>query len=325
MDTLECMRIFVNVATVGGFTSAAKRLDIGVPAVSRAIAQLETSLNSRLLNRTTRRVALTEAGERYLCRCRDILSSFDDAQAEARSATAQPKGRLRVHALSSFGHQLLIPAVLQYQQRFPELRVEAAVTGASGKLLEDGYDVSIVIAPALPNSCLVSVRLGTIAGVVCGSPAYLAKYGEPDTPQDLSAHHCLQLTAPAFSFEIWERKDTGERLSVNARAAHLTVNAMEALEPAASKGLGIAILPAGMALSGLRSRALVRVLADYSVQPVNVYAVYQSRRFLDAKIRAFVDLLKEEVPAILEADEHALSVLEGWSEAARAPIAARAA
>src|SRR5689334_15524019 len=131
MDTLQCKRIFVTVAGDGGFTSAAKRLNIKVPAVSRAVAQLESSLNSRLLNRTTRRVAVTEAGERYLHRCREILSNVDDAQAEARSATTYPTGRLRVHALSSFGHQLLIPAVLQYQQRFPELSVDVAMTGPS--------------------------------------------------------------------------------------------------------------------------------------------------------------------------------------------------
>ncbi|HTH73318.1 MAG TPA: LysR family transcriptional regulator [Trinickia sp.] len=310
MDTLECMRIFVHVATDGGFTSAAKRLNIKVPAVSRAIAQLETRLSSRLFHRTTRRVALTETGERYLSRSVEILSSYDDAEAEARSATAHPSGRLRVHARSSFGHQLLVPAVLQYQQRFSSLCIEVAMTGASTRLLEDGYDASIVIASELPNSGLVCVRLGTIGGVVCASPPYLEAHGTPATPEDLSAHHCLQLTAPIFSFDRWTSKRDGARIAVNAGAARLTVNAMEALAPAVTRGLGVAILPAGVALPGLRSKALVPLLREYETQPVNVYAVYRSRRFLDAKIRAFIDVLREEVPAMLDADECALKGLE---------------
>src|SRR5215469_12253430 len=174
MNTLQCMRIFEKVATEGGFASASRRLDLSVAVVSRAIAQLETHLGSRLLNRTTRQVALTEAGERYLRRCQGILSSLEDAEAEARSATSNPTGRLRVHALSSFGHQLVVSSILQYQLRFSSLRVEVTMTGTIPDMLEDGYDASIVVAPELPNSGLVSVRLGSIGGLVCASPRYLA-------------------------------------------------------------------------------------------------------------------------------------------------------
>ena len=311
MDTLECMRIFVKVATDGGFSSAAKRLNLGVPAVSRAVAQLETLLSSRLLNRTTRQVALTEAGERYLRRCEAILSSFDDAQAEARSAMVHPTGRLRVHAVSSFGHQLVMPAVLQYQQKFSSLRVEVTMTGTTTNLLEDGYDASIVVAPDLPSSGWISLRRGRVGGVVCASARYLESYGVPHEPQELQNHHCLQLTTPVFPFDRWMFRGAGERFAVNIGSARLTVNAMEALEPAVARGLGIAILPAGIALRGLRSGAWVRVLPEFEVQPVNVYALYQSRLFLDAKIRAFIDLLREELPSMLEADERELAALAG--------------
>jgi DNA-binding transcriptional LysR family regulator len=311
MDTLQYMRIFVKVASDGGFASAARKLDLTVPRVSRAIAQLETHLSSRLLNRSTRQVALTEAGERYLDRCRDILSSIDDAEAEARSATAQPAGRLRVHALSSFGHQLLVPAILQYQLRFPSLRVEATMTGAIPDMLEDGYDAAIVLAPELRSSGLVSLKLGSIAGVVCASPRYLTSHGVPEDPDDLRLHQCLQLTTPVFPFDKWVFRGAGEPFAVDIGSARLTVNTMEALEPAVTKGLGIAILPPGVALPGLRSGALVRILRKYEAQPVNVYALYPSRQFLDAKIRAFIDLLREEVPLILEADARALAALDG--------------
>jgi DNA-binding transcriptional LysR family regulator len=309
MDTLHCIRIFVKVASDGGFASAARRLNFSVSAVSRAINQLETHLGSRLLNRTTRQIALTEAGERYLRRCEEILSSLDDAEAEARSATANPTGRLRVHALSSFGHQLVVPAILKYQQRFSELRVEVTMSGTIPDMLEDGYDASIVLAPELPSSGLVSLRLGSIRGVVCASPRYLSSHGIPETPEDLREHQCLRLTTSVFPFDKRVFGGVREPFPVNIGSARLTVNAMDALEPAVTGGLGVAILPTGIALPGLRSGALVRLLRGYEAQPVNVYALYPSRRFLDAKIRTFIDLLREEVPSILEADESALANL----------------
>jgi DNA-binding transcriptional LysR family regulator len=309
MNTLQCMRIFEKVAADGGFAAAARKLNLSVTVVSRAIGQLETHLSSRLLHRTTRQVALTEAGERYLRRCQEILSNLDDAEAEARSASANPTGRLRVHALSNFGHQLVVSAILQYQQRFSELRVEVTMTGTIPDMLEDGYDASILLAPELPNSGLVSLRLGSIGGVVCASPRYLASHGVPRAPADLCLHQCLQLTTPVFPFDKWVFRGEGEPVAVNVGSARLAVNTMEALEPAVTKGLGVAILPAAVALPGLQSGALVRILREYEVQPVNVYALYPSRRFLDAKIRAFIDLLREEVPSMLAADERALATV----------------
>jgi DNA-binding transcriptional LysR family regulator len=321
MNTLQCMRIFEKVATDGSFASAARRLDVSTSAVSRGIAQLETYLGSRLLNRTTRQVALTEAGERYLRRCQEILSSLDDAEAEARSASIKPTGRLRVHAHSSFGHQLVVSAIQQYQLRFSSLRVEVTMTGTIPDMLEEGYDASIVVAPELPNSGLVSRTLGSIGGVVCASPQYLADHGVPKLPSDLCKHDCLQLTTPVFPFDKWIFRGTGEQFSVNIGSARLVVNTMETLAPAVIGGLGVAILPAGVALPGLHSGALVRILREYEVQPVNVYALYPSRRFLDAKIRVFIELLRQEVPSMLEADERALATLDGRDIMLRATAA----
>ena len=311
METLQCMRIFIKVATEGGFALAARKLDLPVPSVSREIAQLETHLGSRLLNRTTRRVALTEAGGRYLRRCQGILSSLDDAEAEVRSATTHPTGRLRIHALSSFGHQLMVPAILRYQFRFSSLSVEVTMTGTMPDMLEDGYDASILPAPELPSSGLVSLRLGSIGGVVCTSPQYLASHGVPESPDDLREHQCLQLATPVFPFDKWVFRAAGNLFAVDIGSVRLTVNAMEALEPAVICGLGIAVLPVRIALPGLRSGALVRILREYEAQPVNMYELYKSRRFLDAKIQMFIELLRQEVPSMLEADERALITLDG--------------
>lgn len=185
------------------------------------------------------------------------------------------------------------------------------MTGTMVNMLEDGYDTSIVVARDLPSSGLIGLRLGRIGGVVCASPRYLETYGVPHEPQELQKHHCLQLTTPVFPFDRWMFRGAGERFAVNIGSARLTVNAMEALEPAVALGLGIAILPAGIALRGLRSGAWVRVLPEFEVQPVNVYALYQSRLFLDAKIRSFIDLLREALPSMLEADDRELAALAG--------------
>lgn len=311
MDTLQCMRIFAKVAVEGGFAAAARKLNLTTSVTSRAVSSLENHLGSRLLYRTTRHTALTEAGERYLHRCRQILDHIDEAEAEANAARQHPSGCLRVHALSSFGHHLVVPAVLRYQEQFPSLRIELTLSGAVPDILADGYDVSIVVAPGLPDSGLISIRLGSTSGVVCASPRYLAAHGEPTKPEDLRHHHCLQLATPVFPFNKWIFEGADTPVAVEIGAPRYAVNVIEALEPAVRSGLGIGILPAAVALPGLRSGALKRVLRGYDVQPVVVHALYQSRHFVDAKIRTWISFLREELPVTFEADHRALAALDG--------------
>lgn len=311
MDTLHCMRVFAKVVAEGGFAAAARKLNLTTSVTSRAVSALENHLGSRLLYRTTRNIALTEAGERYLHRCRQILANIDEAEAEAGSARQHPTGCLRVHALSSFGHHLVVPAVLRYQEQFTALRVELTLSGAVPDILEDGYDVSIVVAPTLPDSGLISVRLGSIPGIVCASPQYLAKQGEPKKPEDLRDHRCLQLATPVFPFNKWMFDGAEVPFAVDIGVPRYAVNVIEALEPAIRTGLGIGILPAGIALPGLTSRSLVRVLCGYDVQPVVVHALYQSRQFVDAKIRTWISFLREDLTATFEADRQALAGIEG--------------
>ena len=311
MDTLQCMRIFAKVAAEGGFAAAARKLNLTTSVASRAVSSLEDHLGSRLLHRTTRNTALTEAGERYLHRCRQILANVEEAESEASSARQHPSGCLRVHALSSFGHHLVVPAMLRYQQQFASLRVELTLSGAVPDILEDGYDVSIVVAPGLPDSGLISIRLGSIPGIVCASPRYLARRGQPMQPGDLRDHHCLQLATPVFPINKWMFEGPDTPFAVDIGAPRYAVNVIEALEPAIRAGLGIGILPAGVALPGLASGELVRVLHGYEVQPVVVHALYHSRRFVDAKIRTWISFLREDLSATLAADRQAVARIEG--------------
>src|SRR5579859_6603920 len=168
MDTLQMMRIFVRVAEEGSFTSAAQRLDITTAYASRSVSQLETHLRTRLLNRSTRRSALTDAGQRYLDRCQRILGYIEEAESEAADAQAKPSGRLHVHATTSFGQAYVVPAVVRYRQRYPSVAVELTLSQHVPDIIDEGYDVSLQLSTTeLPDSGLVSQRLGEVGSVLC--------------------------------------------------------------------------------------------------------------------------------------------------------------
>jgi DNA-binding transcriptional LysR family regulator len=206
MDTLQNMRVFVRVVEAGSFTGAAQHLNTTTAYASRAVSDLEAHLRTRLLNRTTRRIALTEAGERYLQRCEQILAYVDQAEAEASDAHARPSGKLKVHAMTSFGQHYVVPAVGRYQKRYPDVHVELTLAARVPDLLDEGYDVALVLAQDLPDSGLVSQRLGSAFSITCASPAYLERNGVPKSPSDLSRHTCLQMVTPMFPTDEWTKR-----------------------------------------------------------------------------------------------------------------------
>ncbi len=169
MDTLQNMRVFVRVVDAGSFTAAAQQMNSTTAYASRAVSDLEAHLRTRLLNRTTRRIALTEAGERYLQRCEQILAYVDQAEAEAGDAHARPSGKLKVHCFTSLGQHYLVPAIARYRERYPDVHVELTLAQRMPDLLDEGYDVAIVVGRDLPDSGLVSQRLGESHSVVCAS------------------------------------------------------------------------------------------------------------------------------------------------------------
>jgi DNA-binding transcriptional LysR family regulator len=304
MDTLQNMRVFVRVVEAGSFTGAAQHLNTTTAYASRAVSDLEAHLRTRLLNRTTRRIALTEAGERYLQRCEQILAYVDQAEAEASDAHARPSGKLKVHAMTSLGQHYVVPAVGRYQQRYPDVNIELTLAHRVPDLLDEGYDVALVLASqALPDSGLVSQRLGSAFSIACASPAYLERHGVPQTPSDLGRHTCLQMVTPVFPANEWTFDGPSGQETHTLGAATFQVNVAEALAVAVREGMGIGLVPIYSAISGLRSGQLVWVLPEYTSQEMKLYALYPSRQYLDAKIRTWVEFLRDELPATLATDQ----------------------
>lgn len=307
MDTLQNMRVFVRVVEAGSFTGAAQHLNTTTAYASRAVSDLEAHLRTRLLNRTTRRIALTEAGERYLQRCEQILAYVDQAEAEAGDAHARPAGKLKVHAMTSFGQHYVVPAVGLYQERYPEVQIELTLAQRMPDLLDEGFDVSLTLATTgLPDSGLVSQRLGSAFSIVCASPAYLERHGVPQTPADLAHHTCMQMVTPVFPTDKWTFDGPNGEETVALGSSRFQVNVAEAMAVAVSRGMGIGLIPIYSAISGLRSGNLVWLLPEYTSQEMSLYALYPSRQYLDAKIRTWVEFLRDELPATLAADQEEL-------------------
>ncbi|MEK6347178.1 MAG: LysR family transcriptional regulator [Burkholderia sp.] len=294
-NKLQNMRIFACVANAKSFTAAARQLNTTIPQVSRAVAALEAYLQTRLLNRTTRRIVATEAGERYLQRCQAILGFVDEAEAEAREASINPRGWLRVHCAVSLGQHYLVPAVAKYRRRYPEVQIELTLSQRTPGLVDEGFDVSVLVGSDLPNSSLVGVRLGETFGVLCASPAYLAKHGTPRRPVELATHsYVTSDTATAGSGE-WELVGPGGRDNVSVTTAPFRVNTYEAMAVAIREGMGIGILPVYAAIEAMRSGDIVRVMPEYRSSTRTISALYSSRQYIDAKIRTWLDFLREEI------------------------------
>ncbi|MCY1273826.1 HTH-type transcriptional regulator dmlR [compost metagenome] len=311
MDLLHNMRTFVCVAETGSFTAAAQRMDLTTAYVSRTVAKLEAHLRTRLLHRTTRRIALTEAGQRYLLRCQQILGYIEEAEAEAGDAHARPAGKVKVHAMTGIGQHYLIRAISQYCEIYPEVSFDLTLANRTTDILDEGYDISVVIARELPDSGFVSKRLGQTYSVLCASPAYVAAHGNPKTPADLAAHRCLRLVNSVMSLDKWlfDGPDGQELATINH--THFQVNTADAMTEALVAGMGIGALPVYSAVQGLKNGSLVRVLPNYSLFHLNVYALYPSRQYLDAKIRTWVEFLRDCLPGMLEEHERMMAELGG--------------
>ncbi|KAK47181.1 LysR family transcriptional regulator [Caballeronia jiangsuensis] len=306
MDTLQNMRVFARVIEAGTFTAAAQSMNSTTGAMSRAVSELEAHLRTRLMNRSTRRLALTSAGERYLKRVRQILADIDGAEEEASCAHEHPSGTLRMFSFASVGQHYILPAIARYRALYPDVKVELTLSQRMPDLFEGSSDVAVVSASALSDSEVISHKLGATFSILCASPEYIRARGAPEGPADLAQHDCLTLQTPAFPAREWtlEGPEGRETLQISGT---VQVNIAESLVVAIREGMGIGMLPLYAAIEGLRNGSLVRVLPRHTLQRTNLFALYASRKFVDAKTRTWVEFLRAHLPDVIARDEALLA------------------
>lgn len=305
MDHLESMRIFVRVADLGSFVRAAQALDVSGAVVTRHVAGLEGRLGARLLNRTTRSLSLTEAGQLYLERARQVLGELEDVEQMVLSRNHQPIGTLRIVAPVEFGMHNLGSVLQTYTERYPKVTPDVTLVDRPIDLVEEGFDVGVLVSSQVRAGSIVARRFTTTYLIACAAPAYLAKHGVPRQPEQLHDHAWL-----GQSSESWAAAQTFMGSDGNVRVSPtgaVVANNTEMLRRCALLGMGIAILPAYLVDEDLASGRLVRLLDDYTLPHIEYSVAYPSRRHLPAKVRTFVDhviarfgAMQADVPRVVD-------------------------
>lgn len=287
MDRLQAMEVFVAVVDSGGFASAARRLDLSAPVVTRAVAELEARLGVRLLTRTTRAVRVTEAGARYAEDCRRILADVGDAEAATSGARTQLKGLIGVTAPVLFGNLHVAPIVTDYLRRYPDVDAQCVFVDRVVNLVDEGLDVAVRIGE-LPDSALRAVNVGRVRRMLLASPAYVAAHGRPQRPQDLAEHLLIQPTQVA-PYPEWRFAEGGRPLVQRIRP-RLRTTTNDAARSFALAGLGIVRLLSYQAADALGRGELLPLLEDFEPPTLPVHVVHHEGRHMTQKVRAFVDL-----------------------------------
>jgi DNA-binding transcriptional LysR family regulator len=279
------MTVFVAVAEEESFTAGARRLGMSPPAVTRAVAALEDRLGVKLLNRTTRYVRVTDAGLRYLDDARRIIGELDEADEAVTGINAEPRGHLAVTAPVLFGKLFVIPGIVDYLQRYPEMEVSAVFLDRVVNLLEEGFDVGVRIGE-LPDSSMRAIRVGQVSRVLCASPGYLAGNGTPLHPAELINHKIVAASgvSPVMDWKF------AQNITVRVKP-RLTVTSNDAAIEAALKGLGITRLLSYQVASHVNSGQLQTVLSEFEPKALPIHVVHREGRYASAKARTFVDLI----------------------------------
>jgi DNA-binding transcriptional LysR family regulator len=289
MDRLEQLSAFVEVARRQSFAQAARQLDRHVSAVSRAVAGLENRLGVRLLQRTTRRVTLSDAGRDYFRRCEMLLAELEGADAAVRELTASVRGVLRVSAATGAGQSLIAPLVPEFLAAYPAIALDLQLSNRYVDLIEEGYDLALRVGSLATDSRLVVRKLAPTRRVLLASPDYLERHGSPRAPRQLREHACLMLDIGARP-QRWELQRARTRVSIDV-AGPLHSNNSFVLLSACRQAAGIGLLPASVAGADVRAGALRHVLPGWASVEQGIYAVFPSARFIPAKVRAFVDFI----------------------------------
>ncbi len=286
MDRLNAMRVFVAVADAGGLSPAGRRLGMPLTTVSRQLKALEEALDTRLVTRTTRRLALTEPGRAYLETCRRVLSDLDAAERRLTGEQAEPQGVLALTAPVVFGRRYVLPVVAAYLEAYPRMSVRMFLMDRVVDLVEEGLDLGIRIGH-LPDSSLRATQLGTVRYVTCASPSYLARAGEPTAPRELKGHHCISFN----TFSPAERWTFAGRKPVSVTVApRLIVNTADAAIDAAKAGLGVVRVLSYQADQSLKDDSLRLILKDFEPPAVHVCLIHREDRLPQAKVQSFGSL-----------------------------------
>ncbi|NKB58498.1 MAG: LysR family transcriptional regulator [Alphaproteobacteria bacterium] len=293
MDNVKAIRLFLQAAQIGSLSGAGREFGLSPASVSRQISSLEDDLGVRLLNRTSRRLSLTEAGQIYLQRAERWLQDLDEMREEVSELTVRPRGRLRVQSRISLGTQHVAPLIPDILAQYPDLEIDLWLTDTDLDLTEHGIDVAIRTGNQ-SDSSLIARRISSSPRVVCASPGYWAAHPRPETPKELADHNCLIYrigAAPA----LWKFRGPEDASTEMEVAGNFQSNNAEALRIATLEGLGVALLPAWSIKDGLLGGGLERALGDYVATATDldfgIYAVYLSKRYLSVKTRLFIDYL----------------------------------
>ena len=292
MDTLDGLKTVIAVVETGSFTAAAERLGLSKALVSKYMGEVEHKLGVRLFNRSTRKLALTEAGQRYYERALPLLEEFSELEDNVIGENSHPQGLLRISMPVTFGEMALAPLLPEFLRRYPDLNVDMQLTDRKIDMLEEGVDVVIRIG-GVDDSNLIARQITTLPLLLVASPAYLKKNGRPKVPADIAKHHCIVDS----NFRVGKQwpmiSPAGKTQSVEVQS-RVAVNNPRAVKSIAVAGGGIGLIPHFIVDDALRHGDLERVLADYKTLEFGLFAIYPHRRYLSKKVRCFIDFMNEK-------------------------------
>ncbi|MPQ65639.1 LysR family transcriptional regulator [Pseudomonas sp. MWU12-2323] len=290
MDKLNAMAIFVRVVERGSFSAVARELRTSQPTISKILKALEVELGGKLIARSTRQLSLTDEGQRYYAQCRQILAAVDNAEHSFQSGREQVAGSLRIGSSVSFGRLQIASRLPDFLARYPQLEIDLQLSDQNQDLVEEGLDVSLRIGE-LGDSNLIARRIGDTRRITVASAAYLARRGEPQTPEQLSEHNCLQFNLLS-SQNLWYYEKDGQRYSVRIKG-NAQSNNSEAIREMVLGGLGIALSPVWLFAEDLQAGRVMAILPDYQTQSLPIHAVFPANRRQSARVKAFVDYMSE--------------------------------
>jgi DNA-binding transcriptional LysR family regulator len=289
LDRFSALTVFAKVVEQGGFARAAERLGVSTSAVSRRVGELEAHLDTRLLNRTTRRLSLTETGQAFYERCVQLLADLEEAEEAVTAAAVTPRGTLKLTCSVTFGVRHLAPALAAFAARHPQMRFDVELSDRAVDIVDEGIDLAIRIGD-IGSQSLIGRRIGLTQLVCCAAPAYLARHAAPRVPADLAAHACLSYEY-ARERNTWRFRDAGGRDHEVRIAGPAHANNGQMLCALAVAGMGINLEPDFIVAPEVRAGRLLPLLRGYAPPAIDIYAAYPSRRHLSAKVRAFVEFL----------------------------------